>query len=246
MMNDRNNTSWIWWPLNLESLMLNALTDGHALDLIDVNAVGFYRNLIFKFQPALLKACKADFWLGQTHLQLVNVFNKVCGLLMQMSVDVIDHQLDVGSLLSVLNLLLASGQRSLFGNDGPLQRLDALVHFADLYNGLGQLLFKMLLCFLDLAYAPGKSSVGKVLLWFEIGSVSGQRYIYRGLKLKSAFDSSAGHFQIPFGIRLPVIWSKWLFVLFNGDIPESNIDRNVLLVRSISVAKKIAFYNIFI
>ena len=76
--------------------MLNALPDGHALDLVDVNAVGLDPDLSLQLQPTLLEGCEADLGLDQTHLQLVDVLHQVLGLSMKMSFNIVNHQLHIG------------------------------------------------------------------------------------------------------------------------------------------------------
>ena len=101
--------------VSLKSLVLDALADGHALDLVNVNAVGFDGYLVLQLQPALLEGSKAVLGLDQTHLQLVDVFNQVLGLQMELALHVINDQLNVWPGLSLLDLHLAGGQGTLLG-----------------------------------------------------------------------------------------------------------------------------------
>lgn len=135
-------------------LRLNTGTDGHALDLVDVEAVGLDVDLRLKLQPGLLKRRVAVSRPSQVSLQLVDVLDQVLSFSIELGVDVVSHKFDARTLLPLLYLLLAGGQGSLLGSYGSLQALDALLHLPDLDDGLGQLLLQELLGSLVLVNSP--------------------------------------------------------------------------------------------
>ena len=77
----------------LKSLVLDALADGHALDLVDVNAVCLDGNLVLQLKPALLQRGEAVLGLDQAHFQLVDVVHQVLPLHVQLVLNVVDDQL---------------------------------------------------------------------------------------------------------------------------------------------------------
>ncbi len=97
----------------LIGLNTDALSQGHAFDLVDEEAVGFDVDLGLELQPGLHQGRVAGLVLGQALLQPVDRLDQVGGLAMELSLHVVNHMFDIRPLFALLNLLLTRGERSL-------------------------------------------------------------------------------------------------------------------------------------
>ena len=190
-------------PASLVGLDLDPRPERHALDLIDVEAVGLDPDQRLQLQPALLQRPVAVLGLGQLHLQPLDALHQVGRLPLQLQVHVVQHQLHVGPLLPLLDLQLAGGQRALLGRDRLLQDPDALLHLAQLDRGLQQLLLQDLLGPLDLADPPLEGPVCQVLLGPQVGRDVGQDPVHVRLEAAGALELTVGQLEVLLRVLLP-------------------------------------------